>query len=189
VVGVNWEDARSFCAWLTDKERREARIGPGDQYRLPTDHEWSMAMGIGAREDPRVSPKEKVGKILGVYPWGTQWPPPKGVGNYAGQESRIGQEPSSWGSIDEYRDGFSRTAPVGSFPPNVLGLHDMGGNVWEWCEDLYDPGQKGRVLRGAAWNSDTETILRSSGRDDDLPGRRYSNLGFRCVLARSSSNP
>lgn len=96
VVGVSWNDAKAFCQWLTDKERRERRITAGQSYRLPTDAEWSVAVGL----PPEVGnlPKEKDGKIKGVYPWGSQWPPPVGAGNYAGEEvdpDRANQEAES----------------------------------------------------------------------------------------------
>jgi len=80
---------------------------------------------------------------------------------------------------------------VGTKRPNGLGLHDMHGNVWEWCEDFHgtysaessvDPsGPKtgvGRVLRGGSWNY-LAGYCRSSFRDRDPPDLRYFNVGFR----------
>ncbi len=46
VTGVSWEDAKAFCEWLTEKERHIGKIGPDQSYRLPTDAEWSMAVGV-----------------------------------------------------------------------------------------------------------------------------------------------
>jgi formylglycine-generating enzyme required for sulfatase activity len=83
-------------------------------------------------------------------------------------------------------DDFSNTSPVGSFQPNRFGLFDMGGNVWQWCEDWYDGGRQYRVLRGASWFSSTAEFLSSSFRHFD-PGTPNDNYGFRVVLAAGSS--
>jgi formylglycine-generating enzyme required for sulfatase activity len=163
VVNVSWEDAQAFCQWLSRRE--------GKTYRLPTDHEWSLAVGIGDWESAKVSPADKDGKIEGVYPWGTTWPPPNGVGNY--------------NSILNC-DRFIGTAPVGSFAANQLGLFDLGGNVWEWCEDWYDSDQTLRVLRGGSWGLGTEFALRSSYRCRVAPTRRCDGDGFRVVLELGS---
>ncbi|MBL68693.1 MAG: hypothetical protein CMO74_09655 [Verrucomicrobiales bacterium] len=79
VVNVSWEDANAFCAWLTRKERAAGKIKAGQQYRLPTDAEWSMAVGLG--QEKGNTPLEKDEGIKGVYPWGKEWPPPKGAGS------------------------------------------------------------------------------------------------------------
>jgi hypothetical protein len=177
VVKVSWEDAKAFCAWLTRTERAAGRIGEGDEYRLPTDHEWSMAVGIGEREDPALSPSEKHGKIEDVYPWGRQWPPPGGAGNYHGEEGA-----ATLPKIEGYRDEHPFTAPVGSYRVNGLGLYDLGGNVWEWCEDRWSLSWSGRVLRGGSWGVNAEVFLRSSFRDDVHPTLRHVNYGFRVVV-------
>jgi len=178
VVGVSWEDARRFCAWLSRKE--------GRTYRLPTSSEWSAAAGTDK------------------YPWGNNFPPPEGAGNYAGSEFQL--KLGAW-TIFGYNDGFPRTSPAGSFPPNRHGLYDMGGNVWQWCEDEYKAsmntaealgmypflkdekvnGTSCRVIRGGAWGDFSEMYLRSSFHAPDLPASRRSDCGFRCVLVVSGS--
>src|ERR1051325_4909790 len=180
VVGVSWEDAGEFCQWLTRKEQKEGRLTAGQHYRLPLDLEWSRAVGedseIGDPPAPRYSKRT-------VYPWGATWPPPKAVGNYAGTEARDANWPEHFQTIPDYDDGYARTAPVGSFKQNRLGLYDLGGNAWEWCADEYHPGAPWRILRGGAWNSDNAGDLRSLRRRRALAQDRDSACGFRCVLA------
>ena len=171
VVNVSWEDARAFCAWLTERERKAGKLGANERYRLPTDHEWSCAVGIGDREDAEKSPAEKDGKLADVFPWGATWPPPKDAGNY---DSTL--------KVDSHH----YSSPVGSFPANRHGLYDMGGNVWEWCEDEYRTGSQTRVLRGASWYDAARDDLLSSSRYCLRPLSRVSTYGFRCVVGASS---
>lgn len=165
-VMVSWEDAREFCRWLTESERRAGRIPSGASYRLPQDWEWSMAVGLN--EPQAGTPQQKDGKTKGVYPWGTQWPPPRGVGNYH----------SSYGV-----DDFDHTSPVGSFPANALGLYDLGGNVWHWCEEFYNGTNGARIIRGASWHYGTQADLLSSCRFRVPPETRDHSIGFRLVLS------
>ena len=169
VVNVSWEDATAFCAWLTRKERAEGKIGPKDEYRLPSDHEWSCAIGIGSKENAGTSPKDKSQKLPG-YPWGNSWPPPNGAGNFDSRNAG-------------YSDAYDRTAPVGSFRVDQNGIYDLSGNVYEWCLDWYSSGQKYRVLRGGSWFDPTEIYLRSSFRSYGTPRNRRDGYGFRCVLS------
>ncbi len=181
VVGVNWNEAREFCAWLSKKE--------GKTYRLPTDEEWSAAVG------------------LGKYPWGSAWPPPKDSGNYGDKAYLKSLPGEGWsGPLKDYDDGEARTAAVASYAANRLGIHDLGGNAFEWCEDEYkasmnspevikeypalknekaSDGTAFRVLRGASWDRNDPLLLRSSCRNFGRPVFRYGDRGFRCVLVVS----
>jgi formylglycine-generating enzyme required for sulfatase activity len=185
VVGVNWDDAKAFCAWLTQQEQAAGKITSGQSYRLPTDAEWSLAVGLNEADGGL--PKEKSGRIQGIYPWGANWPPPKDAGNYAGGEARDANWPSSWPTLEEYRDGYARTSPVGSFPANRFDLYDMGGNVWQWCEDRFDGTTPLRVFRGASCFDWNQTNLLSSYRGASGPRWRYGRVGFRCVLGEGAA--
>jgi hypothetical protein len=166
VVKVSWEDAQGFCRWLTETERNAGLLLPEMSYRLPTDAEWSAAAGLD--EPNEGTPKDKDMKIQGVFPWGTEWPPPKGAGNY---------------DLSLKTDDYVYTSPVGTFAANRYGMYDVGGNVWQWCEDWYDTDRKHRVLRGASWYDRVPDFLLSSFRLNRSPDYRCFYIGFRVVLA------
>lgn len=174
VVTVSWNEATAFCSWLSKKEDR--------QYRLPSDREWSYAIGIGPKEivGKDTPPESLDQKIPNVYPWGSQWPPPKGAGNYA--DTTIKRLLPSVACIPGYADGFPATSPVMSFKPNRLGLYDMSGNVWQWCDGWYDMGRTERVLRGGSWYDSGSNYLLSSCRHHALPGVQISTCGFRVAV-------
>src|SRR5262249_62037086 len=109
---VNWFDATAFCKWLTEKERDENLIEDRQSYRLPTDREWSLAIGL--QNEVGSTPQARDGKIKNEFQWGKQWPPPASAGNYGNTKNR------------------RATMPVGSFKANSLGLYDLGGALWEW---------------------------------------------------------
>lgn len=185
VVNVNQLDAAAYCEWLTAREQAMGTIAKTQFYRLPTDGEWSAAVGIAGLERAG-SIKERNARLDAVYPWGREWPPPAGAGNYADQAAAklLGAE-----ILAKYRDGFVTTAPVGSFAPNNLGIFDLGGNVWEWCSDRYEPAKAARVLRGGAWSSEAWSNFLSSFRYDLAPDARSTDVGFRCVLAGAAASP
>jgi formylglycine-generating enzyme required for sulfatase activity len=184
-VMVAWEQAALFCNWLSLRqglppvyEQRGGRVvaadplGPG--YRLPTEAEWEFCAGAG-------------GAVK--YPWGDGYPPGKGAGNYADESAKGLLEVI----VEGYNDGYPAAAPPGTFPANPKGLFDLGGNVAEWCHDVYaiDPqaAQKQgvdpvgpaegahRVVKGASWKQAGITYLRIAFRDYSAGGR--PDLGFR----------
>ncbi|MEM6821757.1 MAG: SUMF1/EgtB/PvdO family nonheme iron enzyme [Verrucomicrobiota bacterium] len=166
-VMVSWEDAKAFCYWLTRKEREAGVIGQNQGYRLPTDQEWSLAVGVNEETDPLQIEQS----LVFQYPWGEAWPPPPHSGNYA---------------PDLHVDSFAYTSPVGSFQPNELGFYDMGGNVWEWCEDVYNQSADFRVLRGGSWRMRLPNDLLSTNRIGNRPDLKLSVYGFRVVLVSGS---
>ncbi len=184
VVGVNWNDANAFCAWLSWKESR--------QYRLPTDREWSLAVGLGKENEPAgdLSP-EKLGELdINHYPWGGSFPPRSAdrAGNYADAVWHETFPERDW--IAGYTDGHATTAPVMSFKPNALGIYDMGGNVYEWCMDLYNPATPDRrVTRSCSYHMRTSRSLRSNHRGWGPADAASNGFGFRCVLVPGGAAP
>lgn len=174
VFNVSWEDARSFCVWLSKKE--------GRTFRLPTDAEWSIAAGIGQYEkwEPGSTPASVL-KEPNEYPWGTSWPPPKGAGNYAdaSRHAKVGGD-KPW--LEGYDDTYPTTAPVMSFEPNKAGLYDLGGNLWEWVEDWNDDTDKKNVSRGGSWENFNRPAMLTSARGLRPPGARNAYVGFRVVV-------
>ena len=158
-VLVSWNDAKDFCKWLTKREQDRGTITQNQEYRLPTEKEWSVAVG----------PTK--------YPWGENFPPTGKAGNYA--DESVKRVFPNFSIINGYNDGYATTAPVGQFDANRFGLYDMGGNVWEWCDDA---SGSSRVLRGASWYYDFPDYLVSSYRNYYAPSLRSYGVGFRCVL-------
>ena len=177
VITVNWEDANAFCEWLTTRELAAEQLENGQLYRLITDQEWSAAAGLA--DERGETPEQRDGSSRD-FPWGKQWPPPAGTGNFADGPSKRSA------SIAGYRDGFAWTSPVGSFAANRAGLFDMSGNVWQWCADSYKGGAAGArdwgVLRGGSWGTVTPAELRMSYRNVVDRSERDVIFGFRCVL-------
>lgn len=192
VVMLGWEDAASYCNWLSDREGlppayvlRDGALRLAEPatrgYRLPTEAEWEWASryngGAGERR----------------YPWGDQMPPEPDSGNFADQSARGFVA----NVLSDYNDGYPVTAPVGRFRPSPLGLFDLGGNVAEWVNDRYtvygagaevlvdpqgpDTGQY-HVIRGSSWRQASISELRFAYRDFGDQGRL--DVGFR--LARNA---
>ncbi len=188
VVQVTWEQAALFCNWLSAKEslpaayvKREntlvAAEPMGTGYRLPTEAEWEY------------SARFQGNKANLKYPWGEGFPPPPKSVNLADLAAK--GLLSSY--LETYDDGYPVTAPPGVFKPNELGIHDLGGNVAEWCHDYYsiypysaskvyvDPlgplQGKHRVVKGSSWKHASIGALRGSYRD--YSNAKRSDLGFR----------
>ncbi len=172
-INVGWDDAKAFCAWLSKKE--------GKIYRLPTDEEWSYAVGIGRDEKRKKDDTPATVLRVKEYPWNAKWPPPKGSGNYRDESYEAAFD--SVNTLKGYDDSYPTTAPVMSFKPNRYGLYDMGGNIAEWCEDWSSNTRQNHVLRGGCWmNGGHDFELLSSYRDQGPPTLREGKYGFRIVV-------
>jgi formylglycine-generating enzyme required for sulfatase activity len=184
VVNVSREDTRLFCEWLTKRERKAERISQSHVYRLPTDLEWSLMAGL--IEEPDVSPGWRDTRKPRFFPWGLNWPDGEKVGNFADMAAARMPGVESDRTITGYDDGFPFTAPVGSFPPNSLGIHDLSGNVQEWVDDEYSKLAENHlgVLRGGGWNTYQLENLYTGSRNAVPPTYQDSIYGFRVVLAK-----
>jgi len=173
-VDMSWVNSTAFCEWLSAKERRH--------YRLPTDREWSCALGIDEMEDPQATPEQKAMAREDIYPWGKLWPPPPNFGNLPDRTIIEAYPDSKFDHLVDYRDGYLTTSPVTAFHPNSFGLYDMMGNVQQWCEDWSNAKCEQRVIRSISFAYARKDSLRSTHRSVDVPTYRKPSYGFRCVL-------
>ncbi|MFT5122636.1 MAG: sulfatase activating formylglycine-generating enzyme [Verrucomicrobiales bacterium] len=188
VVNILWQDAARYCNWLSAQEGLPAAyIESGTNvvavqpmttgYRLPSEAEWEYC----ARSDG-------AGGLL-KYPWGEGFPPKEKQGNFGDQSAAevVGLP------IKDYTDGYPVSAPPGSFPANRLGLLDLGGNVAEWCHDVYSiPSSAAGTVgvdplgppSGSLWVVRGSSYKSSNIRDLRFAFRNYANtaspdVGFR----------
>lgn len=171
VVGVSWDEAMAFCEWLTYQDHSTHLLPANARYRLPKDTEWSMAAGLANETGADPAAKHLANKTR--FPWGdgaAAWPPPSLSANIDAP------------NVPGYRDNFAKTAPVGSMIPTKEGIHDLGGNVSEWCEDAWPDAPGERVIRGGSWISSAKEALLSSARQHQAKTFSRSDLGFRIVV-------
>ncbi len=175
--------AERFCDWLTSKERSLGIIGNEEEYRLPTDEEWSRA--YPALKESGGTPEERhlsTGPTNhALYVWGRGLPGLE-VGklvNFAGQEAAplLGQIPAL-----RHRDEYPFTSPVTAFPPNSLGLYNLSGNVSEWCSSRWQANNDEFISRGGAWCDHDLSLLRADHRRHVRPIAMIDGSGFRIVL-------
>ena len=177
VEQVSWNDATAYCAQLTAQEQAAGRLPAGWVYRLPTESEREYACRAGTTTAFNFG--------SGIH---------GGMANFSDwheYDASIGDIYFSNPAVP----WLVRTTSVGSYQPNAWGLHDMHGNVWEWCQDWYGSYPTGsvidpqgpnsgsdRVIRGGSWGNDGRDC-RSADRGYDSASARSRNIGFRVVLA------
>lgn len=184
VVGVNWNQAKAFCVWRTEKLNRYINSQKGEttlsEYRLPTEAEWEWAARGGNQLNP--------------YPWG-------GPYTRTSQGCFLANFKPLRGNY--IADGGLRTLIVAHYPSNDWGLYDMAGNVAEWTNSAFDPVSynyawdmnpnytynakaddpaimKRKVIRGGSWK-DIAYYLEVSTRAYEYQDTAKCYIGFRCI--------
>ena len=164
VVCVNVDDAEAYTDWLSQKT--------GKTYRLPSEAEWEYAARAGTTT---------------AFYWGDS---ATDICRYA----NIGDQALKKAYGKTFRavacdDGYAFTAPVGSFPSNPWGLHDMAGNVWQWTADCYVRDYSGAPTDGSAWKigpADCRPVVRGGSWNFEP---LYARAGVRASLGGADRNP
>jgi sulfatase modifying factor 1 len=178
VYAINFAEAEAFCRKLTQMARAGGDLPSDWEFRLPTEAQWEYACRAGTMTATSFGDRLSSKQA-----------------NFQGEPYNGAEEGPS----------LKRAAPVGSYPANAWGLHDMHGNVFEWCRDWHhakppggvDPdlysarntatvnrdGSVSRVRRGGCW-ADEGWPCRSAFRLRFEPQRRHDHIGFRVVAVR-----
>ena len=179
---VSWQDAMAFCIKLTGQEKVKRHLPKDYEYSLPTEAQWEYACRAGTTtatyagdlviEDDKAAVLDNIG--------------------WYGGNSAVGYEGRKLGN--------AKAGPrnVGTKKPNVWGLYDMSGNIWEWCHDWYGPysaetkndpvgmvSGTGKINRGGSWGSGPNSE-RSAARASNPPAEKSAYRGFRMVLCKVS---
>jgi formylglycine-generating enzyme required for sulfatase activity len=170
VVHVTYQDARAMAQWMSGFKRR---------FLLPTESQWEYACRATSKQ------ARFFGNDI------------RKTCEYANVADMTIQQKYKAFSVHPCNDSFMFTAPVGSFKPNLFGLFDILGNVWEWCLNEYDhlaylnskrysQAVKNKrmpvSIRGGSWYSRPQ-FVRCANRDFvGTVQRRSSDLGFRLVM-------
>jgi len=159
VIGVTWDDAVAYAAWLSDLS--------GKTYRLPTEQEWEYA--ARAEVNTRYYWGDDDGRHIEKSFW----------------KEHEHQIPDDYAWIKTNSNNIVHT--VGSKKPNAWGLHDTAGNVWEWCLNPYTKNYKSapedknlKVIRGGSWFSTPDEITLSH-RGSNVNDFSSYNIGFRLL--------
>lgn len=182
VTMVSRAEAQQFCHWLTDRERAKGLLEPDQEYRLPTDDEWSMAAYLS--RELGSTPSERSLRIEGIYPWGFSWPPPAKAGNFYDKSADKDEKKT----IHGYNDGAPSLTPVGTFRADGRGLYDLSGNAWEWVADSWKDLPDQGVLRGGAYTTAERQQLLASYRKQAAAAERMPDAGFRVLLWNIGQN-
>lgn len=185
VVDISWDDAIGFCQWLSHET--------GKAFRLPTEAEWEYACRSGTDTALYTGP-------LTIVEYGNG-PELDSIAWYRGNSGngypyQTGYDSSNW-SKTQYKFDRTGTRKVGQKAPNSWGLHDMIGNVREWCKDWFGsnyyqispkrnpqgppPGWR-RVIRGGSWFSGA-SACRAASRERRRPESQEDTIGFRVVTS------
>jgi formylglycine-generating enzyme required for sulfatase activity len=169
VGNVNFAEVEAFCRKLTELARKSGDLPAEWEFRLPTEAQWEYACRAGTTTATAFGDKLSSKQA-----------------NFKGKPYN-GAEPGP---------SLGRAAKGGRYPANAWGLHDMHGNIFEWCRDWYHPKLPGgvdpdlylsaaasRVRRGGCW-ADEGWPCRSAFRLQFEPERRYDHIGFRVVAVK-----
>lgn len=160
VESISWDQASDFCG-------REG-------FALPTEAQWEYAARAGTRT---------------AFPTGAHMASLQGFANISdkylhGHRSEVPYPIDNFSFEDAITDGFATTAPVASFRPNAFGLHDIIGNVMEWCDGVSLDREQShlpvRPLRGGNWAS-TLRIVRSASHHGAGAHSAFDGVGFRPI--------
>ena len=158
VVNISWYNVQEYIRKLNDIT--------DENYRLPTEAEWEyVASGGNQSKNYRFAGSDSVEEVAWFW-------------KNSGYKKLTGK----W-DYEKLKQNNCRIHPIGTKKPNELGVHDMSGNVWEWCWDWYDSNKDFKIIRGGSWdhNSNFYGNCEVFSRSKYNPNNHSDSIGFRLV--------